>query len=90
MLVLPTELMQHQANACLRMLLQAMHQVHESTVVADATALKSFDSAALSVLLECRREAMAMGKSFVVLGLPTRLHELAVLYGVAELLIAAP
>ncbi|MBX9611551.1 MAG: STAS domain-containing protein [Burkholderiales bacterium] len=90
MLVLPAELTQHQANACLRMLLQALRQVRESVVVADATALKSFDSAVLAVLLECRREAMAMGKSFAVRGLPTRLRELAVLYGVAELLAAAP
>jgi phospholipid transport system transporter-binding protein len=59
-------------------------------VVADAGALTHFDSSALAVLLECRREALALGKSFSVSRLPTRLRELAMLYGVAELLPAAP
>lgn len=90
MLVLPAELTQQQANACLRMLLQTLRQIREGVVVADASALESFDSAVLAVLLECRSEALAMGKSFSVRGLPTRLRELAVLYGVAELLAAAP
>jgi phospholipid transport system transporter-binding protein len=58
-------------------------------VVADAGALAHFDSSALAVLLECRREALAGGKTFAVARLPARLRELAVLYGVAELLPAA-
>ena len=41
------------------------------------------------MLLECRREALALGKSFAVTRLPARLRELATLYGVAELLPAA-
>ncbi len=90
MLVLPTELTQRQAAGCLRMLVQTLRQVREGVILVDASALQSFDSAVLAVLLECRREAKAMGKSFAVRGLPTRLRELAVLYGVAELLAAAP
>jgi phospholipid transport system transporter-binding protein len=58
-------------------------------VVADAGALKAFDSSALAVLLECRREALATGKNFAVAGLPPRLRQLAGLYGVAELIPAA-
>jgi len=58
-------------------------------VVADAGALKVFDSSALAVLLECRREALAAGKAFSVAGLPARLRQLAGLYGVAELIPAA-
>ena len=58
-------------------------------VVADASALKVFDSAALAVLLAMRREALAAGKTFAVSALPARLRQLAGLYGVAELLPAA-
>jgi phospholipid transport system transporter-binding protein len=55
-------------------------------VVADAAALQQFDSSALAVLLECRRRALAAGKTFSVHGAPVRLRELAGLYGVAELI----
>jgi hypothetical protein len=54
------------------------------------SALKEFDSSALAVLLECRREALAAGKDFSVTGLPPRLRQLAGLYGVAELIPATP
>jgi len=57
-------------------------------VVADASALRQFDSSALALLLECRRHAHAAGKGFSVLSAPRRLRELAVLYGVAELIPA--
>jgi phospholipid transport system transporter-binding protein len=40
----------------------------------------------LAVLLDCRREALANGKTFSVSRLPPKLRELATLYGVAELL----
>jgi phospholipid transport system transporter-binding protein len=52
--------------------------------------LAQFDSSALAVLLECRRESSALGRGFAVKGLPSRLRELASLYGVAGLLPAAP
>jgi phospholipid transport system transporter-binding protein len=38
------------------------------------------------VLLDCRREALALGKTFAVSRLHPRLRALATLYGVAELL----
>lgn len=59
-----------------------------AAVVADASALQQFDSSALAVLLECHRQALAAGKTFSVQGAPTRLRELATLYGVAELIPA--
>ena len=90
MLVLPAELTHEQAVACCRMLTQGLRSQPGTAVVADAGALAHFDSSALAVLLECRREAMARGKTFAVARLPTRLRELAMLYGVAELLPAAP
>ena len=58
-------------------------------VVVDAGALQQFDSSALAILLECRRQALAAGKSFAVLGAPQRLLQLAGVYGVAELIPAA-
>jgi phospholipid transport system transporter-binding protein len=89
MLVLPAELTHEQAPACLRMLGQALKVAGEPAIVADAGALARFDSSALAVLLECRREALAAGKSFAVAGMPARLLDLARLYGVSELLPAA-
>lgn len=89
LLVLPVELTSHQATACLRMLLQGLKSSPDKAIVADATALKKFDSSALAVLMECRREALALGKEFAVMAMPARLGALAGLYGVQELLPAA-
>ena len=89
MLVLPAELTHAQAPACARMLAQALRSEPGQQAVADASALRQFDSSALAVLLECRREALALGKSFAVAALHPRLRELASLYGVSELLPAA-
>jgi phospholipid transport system transporter-binding protein len=86
MLILPAELTLQQATACLHMLVQGLKASKEAEVVADVSALQRFDSSALAVLLECRREALALGKRFSVSSLPPRLRELAGLYGVAELL----
>jgi phospholipid transport system transporter-binding protein len=86
LLVLPAELTHAQAPACSRMLAQALRAQPGTQAFADASALRSFDSSALAVLLECRREALALGKSFAVSQMHPRLRELAGLYGVAELL----
>jgi phospholipid transport system transporter-binding protein len=88
-LVLPKELTQSQATACLTMLVQGLRSQSGSVVVIDATALCRFDSAALAVLLEFRRESLAMGKRLSIRGLPTRLADLATLYGIDALLPAA-
>jgi phospholipid transport system transporter-binding protein len=90
MLVLPAELTHEHAAACCRMLAQAMRSQPETSVVADAGGLARFDSSALAVLLESRREALAIGKKLSVSRLPPRLRDLAALYGVADLLPAAP
>lgn len=57
-------------------------------LVVDASALKQFDSSALAVLLECRRQALAAGKTFSVQGAPERLFQLAGVYGVDTLMPA--
>ena len=86
MLVLPQELTQSQATACLRMLVQGLRSQSGPEVVVDATGLSRFDSSALAVLLEFRRETLARGKRFSIRSLPTRLADLAKLYGIDELL----
>lgn len=86
MLVLPKELTHSEATACLRMLVQGLRSQSGPQVVVDATGLSRFDSAALAVLLEFRRECLALGKRFSILGMPARLGDLAGLYGIIELL----
>ncbi|MEI6600039.1 MAG: STAS domain-containing protein [Comamonadaceae bacterium] len=88
MLVLPNELTHSQATACLALLLQGLRSDSDAQVVVDATGLNRFDSAALAVLLEFRRECLALGKRFSIQGLPSRLRDLAALYGIADLLPA--
>ncbi|MEJ7928495.1 STAS domain-containing protein [Ramlibacter sp. AN1015] len=85
-LVLPVRVTHEDAAACARMLAQAVRAQAAPDAVADASALEQFDSSALAVLLECRREALALGKRFAVRGLPQRLRALAALYGVEALL----
>jgi phospholipid transport system transporter-binding protein len=89
LLVLPAELTHATAAACCRMLAQALRSEAGTQAVADASGLQRFDSSALAVLLECRREALALGKSFAIHQLHPRLRALATLYGVVELLPVA-
>lgn len=89
MLVLPSELTHVHARACLQMLVQALRAERGPTLVLDASALQHFDSAALAVLLELRRECLVAGRNFSIRGLTPRLADLAALYGVAELLPVA-
>jgi phospholipid transport system transporter-binding protein len=88
MLVLPSELTHRQASACLGMLRRALQVHREPSVVLDAHALTVFDSSALAVVLECRRQALSDGKRFSVVGLAPPLQAMAVLYGVQGLLAA--
>lgn len=86
MLVLPAELTHTQATACLRMLVQGLRAETGAQVQIDASALERFDSSALALLLEFRRECLARGKTMGLQGMSARLLDLAGLYGVAELL----
>jgi phospholipid transport system transporter-binding protein len=61
----------------------------EGPIQVDASALNRFDSSALAVLLELKREAAAAARPFRVQGMPARLGELAALYGVGELFASA-
>ena len=88
MLTLP-DVLTHDLTAQFAPGLRALVQAQPAQVVVDASALQTFDSSALAVLLACRREALSADKSFAVHALPARLRQLATLYGVAELVPAA-
>ncbi len=86
MLVLPEAITHASAVACLADLSRALAKEAESDVVLDAGGLNRFDSAALAVLLELRRNVVKLGKNLVLKDAPQRLQDLAALYGIAELL----
>ncbi len=86
MLLLPARLTAIEARDTLRLLTQAIKGQTEGVVV-DASSLAQFDSSALSVLLECQRQAQAWGKTFSLRDSPPKLTALAKLYGVDVLLM---
>ena len=85
MLNLPGKVYHDGADA-LAISLKTQVGTQASTVSVDASLLVEFDSSALAVLLACRRAAQAAGKLFEVCNAPAKLVQLAVLYGVAQLL----
>ncbi len=88
MLLLPATLTSREARVTLRMLKQALQsEGSEGSVIVDAGSLRALDSAALAVLLEVERLAVAWGRAFVVRGVPPKLAALAKLYGVDVLLL---
>lgn len=89
MLLLPTTLTVAEARATQRLLAQALKCEPDASVTVDASRLKQFDSAALAILLDCRRLASVLGRSLVVRGMPPKLLALATLYGVEVLLVDA-
>ena len=57
-----------------------------ATLQIDASALTAFDTSTIALLLHARRGATARGLTLQVRGTPPKLRELALLYGVEELL----
>ena len=89
MLLLPATLTSREARVTLRMLKQALQsEGSEGPVIVEAGSLQHLDSAALAVLLEVQRLAVAWGRAFEVRGVPAKLAALAKLYGVDQLLLA--
>ncbi len=86
MLSLPAQLTHPQARSVLAGLLQGLHAQSGPQAVIDAAALQVFDTSALAVLLECRRQMLLVQKTLVVHSLPPALASMAVLYGVDALL----
>ena len=67
MLKLPATLTQEHARACLAQLTAGLRS-EATQLVVDAELLRNFDSSALAVLLELRRECARAGKLFAVTG----------------------
>ncbi|MDB5886699.1 MAG: anti-sigma-factor antagonist domain protein [Polaromonas sp.] len=87
MLKLPAVLTHSRASGFFQTLTKEVASMPQEVTV-DASALSQFDSSALAILLECRRQAMAAGKHFSVQGAPGQLLQLATVYGVAALIPA--
>ncbi|MEN9886302.1 MAG: hypothetical protein RL758_880 [Pseudomonadota bacterium] len=85
---LPSELLQANAVAQCAALLDALKAQPGDQWALDASALKEFDSSAVSVLLQLQRDAKSAGKSLRITGVSGQLSKLAALYGVTELLAA--
>ena len=69
-----------------QLLAEGNGQFTASEVTIDLAAVTEVDSAALSLLLEWRREAGRNGRAIRYLNLPANLKSLAELYGIIELL----
>ena len=87
-IALPARITMSDARATLAQL-QPLLLAADAPVI-DASALADLDTAAIAVLLDCRRQAQAAGKPLQVVGAPAKLAQLATLYGVADLLALQP
>ncbi|MDO9285773.1 MAG: STAS domain-containing protein [Aquabacterium sp.] len=83
-ITLPQRITMSEARATLAQL-QPLLQAADQPVI-DASSLHELDSAAVALLLECRRQAAARGLQLRVNGAPPKLSQLAKLYGVDALL----
>lgn len=86
LLILPETLLHEHASDCLAQWLSQCDAETSPVVEVDASALLSFDSAALAALLGLRRGVTAQGRTLQISGMTPRLRELAHLYGVLDLL----
>ena len=87
LLTLPPDLRHSNASDCLVKLQAQIRNCPDSEVQIQAGQLTDFDSSALAVLLGCRREAESLSKTLKFKQFPAKLRELALLYGVSELLV---
>ena len=87
LLTLPPDLRHSNAADCLAKLQTQIRSSPDSEVEIQAGQLSDFDSSALAVLLGCRREAESLLKTLKFKHFPAKLRELALLYGVSELLV---
>ncbi|HOZ66866.1 MAG TPA: STAS domain-containing protein [Burkholderiaceae bacterium] len=85
-LIFPDTVTHNEASGCLDLLRSGAQSWHGNDVRIDASALNKFDSSALAVLLQIKREVQSLGKNLTILGLPKQLQELANLYGIQSVL----
>ena len=81
---LPERLTISEASATLARLTPQLLAASEP--VLDASALRDLDTSALAVLLACQRLAAGQGRQLRLTGAPSKLRQLAQLYGVDSLL----
>jgi phospholipid transport system transporter-binding protein len=86
MTALPESLTMQTATAAMTALRQAFVADTAPVWRIDAAPLRQLDSAAIAVLLECRRIAAAAKRQVEIVAPPPRLVELAGLYGVETLI----
>jgi phospholipid transport system transporter-binding protein len=79
-------MMQLPATATLAEASALLAQLDGGADAIDASALQSFDTSAVALLLEAQRRAVSRGARLVVHNAPPKLVELAKLYGVDGLL----
>ena len=85
-IALPAQLDGDQAAALLPQLRQQISAQASGPVVLDAAAVQRFDSATLSLLLECRRLAQGRQQPLELRNLPEGMLSMAHVYGVDGLL----
>ena len=90
MTALPASLTLRDAPTALETLRQAFAAESADVWRIDAAALKQLDTSALAVLLECARIAAAGQRRLEIVSAPTRLSDLAQLYGIDGLLGVSP
>ncbi|MEX8498378.1 MAG: lipid asymmetry maintenance protein MlaB [Leptothrix ochracea] len=88
----PSSLTLSNAQAVLRDFRVAFAQVAavDKGWALDLGPLEHFDSSALAVLIDCRRQAQAAGQRLMIKDAPHALVELALVYGVTELIDVDP
>jgi len=92
MFSLPETLTLTEAPAAVRSVEDVLGQgsIEKGALIIDASALRSFDTSAIAVLLEARRLAQAAGRALTVRHAPATLIELSGLYGIDGLLVFEP
>ncbi len=89
-IALPESLTMQQASAVMAALQRLLRDAPGPQVSLDAAGLRELDTAAIAVLLQCRRQMQERGLAFSVSGVPPKLAALMSLYGVADLFGVAP
>ena len=86
MFALPSRMTLVEASALVLQVREVLDREQDGPFVVRAGALEHFDSSALALLLECRRESLRRKRLLVVKDMPAKLIALAELYGVRDLL----
>jgi phospholipid transport system transporter-binding protein len=87
-IAMPEVVTMHVASGVLQTMSKLLKSQTATTAKVDARALQTFDSSAVAVLLELKRELAQGGRTLQAVNLPPKLKELVALYGVSELLPA--